>query len=178
MIVSVDVIQQAREAKLEEELLEAVGLSRGGAARAAAADMGSRTRSAATDVAGTLKAGAVRATTGVEHLWNRVTEKIEDVKERAADAREDRRIQNALGRPVTRVILDRHDAVILSVGEIVTNAAVERSRDAEVLETLLEAVSRRNPELNSETFRDTPASPRLSAHRPRAVAKSRLGKKR
>ncbi len=60
------------------------------------------------------------------------------------------KIQNskyALGRPVTRVILDQDDNVILNTGEIITNRAIQLSREADVLDILVDSVYTERPKL-------------------------------
>jgi hypothetical protein len=49
-------------------------------------------------------------------------------------------INDAVGRPVTKVILDRSDDVILNLGDIITHEAVQRAYDAGTLDTLLGSV--------------------------------------
>ena len=70
-----------------------------------------------------------------------------------AEEAEERRIKNAVGRPVTRVILDPQDNVILNVGEIITHQAVERSRAVGVLDMLLSSVYDKDPELAQDELR-------------------------
>jgi uncharacterized protein YrrD len=73
-------------------------------------------------------------------LWERLNgtygERVEQADSRAVD----RRIRNAVGRPVNRVILDQDDNVILGTGEIITYAAVDAARQAGVLDVLLSSV--------------------------------------
>jgi len=64
--------------------------------------------------------------------------------ERDSD-RESDRIRRALGRPVTRVILDAEDRVILEVGATITNESIRASRAAGALDMLLDSVSMRDP---------------------------------
>ena len=70
---------------------------------------------------------------------------IEEWTGRAQARSEQERIQDALGRPVTRVILDSNDQVILNTGEIVTHRAIERARTAGVLDILLDSVDKSEP---------------------------------
>ena len=51
-----------------------------------------------------------------------------------------RRINDAIGRPVTKVFLDRDDSVILDLGDLVTHQAVQRANDAGLLDSLLACV--------------------------------------
>jgi len=75
-----------------------------------------------------------------------------DRGEQRADDEQDR-IKRALGRPVTRVILDSQDNVILNVGEIVTHQAVKRARQAGVLDILLDSVYEGELPLSTEDLR-------------------------
>lgn len=61
---------------------------------------------------------------------------------------EEQRIKDALGRPVTRVILAPDDSIILNVGEIVTNKAVAEARNGNVLDMLLSSVSKEAPNID------------------------------
>ena len=58
-----------------------------------------------------------------------------------------------MGRPVTRVILDRNDEVILNVGELITHQAIAISRQADVLEILLDSVYTVTPNLSLDELR-------------------------
>ena len=51
-------------------------------------------------------------------------------------------IIDAIGRPVTKVILDRGDNVILDFGDIITHQAVQQAFEAGMLDTLLASVHR------------------------------------
>lgn len=54
---------------------------------------------------------------------------------------QENRVREALGRPVSRVILTPHDRVILNAGEVVTHQAVQDAREAGVLDLLLDSVN-------------------------------------
>ena len=145
-IVTDVVIERVRSHDKEQELLDAVGVEHGEAARASA----SGAMSAASAQLGVT---AQRAKQGVSDLLNRAKEKMGEVQERTAKESEESAIKRALGRPVTRVILDRQDNVILNVGELITNQAVERSRQEGVLDILLDSVYDKKPELSTEDLR-------------------------
>lgn len=66
---------------------------------------------------------------------------------------EESRIKDALGRPVTRVILAPDDSIILNVGEIVTNKAVAEARQGNVLDMLLDSVSKEAPSIDPLAMR-------------------------
>jgi uncharacterized protein YrrD len=48
-------------------------------------------------------------------------------------------INDAVGRPVTKVILDRSDEVVLNLGDIITHEAIQRAYDAGILDSLLDS---------------------------------------
>jgi hypothetical protein len=50
------------------------------------------------------------------------------------------RIADAIGRPVSKVILDREDSVILNLGDIITHQSVQRAHDNGMLDSLLSSV--------------------------------------
>lgn len=55
-----------------------------------------------------------------------------------------RRIEQAVGRRVSRAILDPSDDVILNQGEMITYIAIRRAKEAGVLEILLDSVVKEN----------------------------------
>ena len=79
--------------------------------------------------------------------WDRFTRMIAELTDetgkRASEQQTKVRlaaINDAVGRPVTKVILDRSDDVTLNLGDIITHEAVQRSHDAGTLDTLLASV--------------------------------------
>jgi hypothetical protein len=81
-------------------------------------------------------------------LWERLTGTYSGRVDEADNKVIDRRIRNAVGRPVNRVILDQSDNVILDTGEIITYGAVEAARQAGVLDILLASVYVERPKLD------------------------------
>jgi len=75
----------------------------------------------------------------------------ERAEQRADEDQE--RIKRVVGRPVTRVILDSQDNVILNTGEVITNQAVRRARVAGVLDVLLDSVYEGDAPLSAEDLR-------------------------
>ncbi|NEO25993.1 MAG: hypothetical protein F6K03_03620, partial [Kamptonema sp. SIO4C4] len=65
----------------------------------------------------------------------------------------DQRIQQALGRPVTRVICDRQGNIILDIGDLITHRAIERAKKAKVLDRLLNATYQDKPQLKTSSSR-------------------------
>jgi len=80
-------------------------------------------------------------------LWDRFTAKIGEMTDSAGQRMDEKqtrdrlaRINDAIGRPATKVILDRDDEVILDLGDIITHQAVQQANDAGLLDTLLDSV--------------------------------------
>ncbi len=145
-IVTEQVIERARTSRKELELLSAVGLTPRAAAHTSASSFLSGTGKQ-------LRGGASQAQENVGPLWEHIKEKATDIQHSSAQALEKQRIKRALGRPVTRVILDPQDEVILNVGELITHRAVEYSRQGGVLDILLSSVYDKQPELSPQELR-------------------------
>jgi uncharacterized protein YrrD len=135
MIITQDVIQRARIEGKEKEVLASAGLG------------------AAQQGVDTVKEGA-------SNLWDTIKQKASELTDAAHEKKaeydahgEQAKINNALGRPTTRVILDREDNVILNTGDIITHKAVETSRQAGVLDILLSSVYSAEPEITPEMMR-------------------------
>jgi hypothetical protein len=52
-----------------------------------------------------------------------------------------------------RVILDRHDEVILNVGELIGHKAIESAREAGMLDVLLDSVYTETPQLSLQELK-------------------------
>ena len=96
------------------------------------------------------------------NVWEAIKEKTAELTGVAQEkkgemdaAKEQKRINNALGRPVTRVILAKDDSVILNTGDIITHKAIEMARQNEMLDVLLDSVYTETPELSPEALRVT-----------------------
>jgi uncharacterized protein YrrD len=138
-IVTEQVINRARTYHKEAELLDAVGLSAGDAAREQA---GQR-----------IQQGATQARAEASNLWQRVKSSVNTFQERNEQEAREQQIKSALGRPVTRVILDPQDRVILNVGELITHQAIDTARQAGVLDILLSSVYDKDPEIAMDELR-------------------------
>ncbi|MBI2953186.1 MAG: PRC-barrel domain-containing protein [Chloroflexi bacterium] len=92
--------------------------------------------------------GEARRTIERQRAARRGKEEGEEVSEENVP-RENR----ALGRPVTRVVFDQDERVILNAGDIVTHESIERARQAGMLEDLLSAVSKEEPRFSAEERR-------------------------
>jgi len=97
---------------------------------------------------------------GAANVWDTIKQKAAELtgsaqeKKAEYDAQaEQARINNALGRPVTRVILDLSDNVILNTGDLITHAAIEQARTAGALDILLDSVYVTDPEITPEMLR-------------------------
>jgi hypothetical protein len=145
-IVTVQVIDRAKTNHQESALLEAVGLSPQGAAQSQAGNLAATTGNR-------LKSTTVVAQAGAANLWDKVKETTSDLQGRSTEAIAEQRIKGALGRPTTRVILDRNDEVILNVGELITHKAINSARSADILDLLLDSVYTNKPLLSLEELR-------------------------
>ncbi|HEX5826847.1 MAG TPA: PRC-barrel domain-containing protein [Candidatus Limnocylindrales bacterium] len=80
-------------------------------------------------------------------LWDQFTRKLGEMTDATGKRIDEEqtkgrlsKIEDAVGRPVTKAILDLQDNVILDVGDLVTHAAVQRAHDAGSLDSLLGSV--------------------------------------
>jgi uncharacterized protein YrrD len=98
-----------------------------------------------------------QANDGLSRLWNWLQGHNTRLTAEADTRLEQARIDRALGRPAGRVVLDRQDTVILDTGDIITNAAVARAREAGVLGLLLDSVVVETPPLGLADLKAHPA---------------------
>ncbi len=141
-IVTELVLERARRLGKEQELIEAVGASN------------TTPFATATDTASErLSTGAQNLREGATGLLDRAKGWLAETRDRASDDMEERRIEDAIGRPVNRVVLDPQDHIILNIGEIITHKAVEQARSSNVLGILLTSVSTETPVINPMTVR-------------------------
>jgi uncharacterized protein YrrD len=149
-IVTPQAIARAKATHRESELLSAVGLSAPAAAQSRAGALVSTTGERLQS--GT-SAASERINEGAANMWDRVKETASELQGRSAHALEEKRIKGALGRPTTRVILDRHDGIILNVGELIGHKAIDAARAAGVLDILLDSVYTESPQLSIDELR-------------------------
>lgn len=145
-IVTDAVVQRAKDYHREAALLDAVGLQPSEAARHSAKGTLSETRSR-------LREGAVIAQENANSFWHNLKIECRDLQKHSQRAIHKRRIEHALGRPVTRVILDAQDIVILNTGELITHQAVRQAEQSDVLNILLNSVYAKEPKLSEAEFR-------------------------
>ncbi|MDB9311761.1 PRC-barrel domain-containing protein [Spirulina sp. CS-785/01] len=86
-----------------------------------------------------------------EHHTQSLWEQIRAKAKHCPHPEPDQRIQQALGRPVTRVICDRRGNIILDIGDLITHRAVEQARKADVLDRLLSATYQDQPNLKASS---------------------------
>ncbi len=86
-------------------------------------------------------------------LWENVKARSSSLKEQATSKVEEQRIKNALGKPVTRIVLDEYDNVILKTGDIITNEAIEKARGSNALDMLLNSVAKSDPTFTSDELK-------------------------
>jgi uncharacterized protein YrrD len=145
-IVTEKTIERAQTHHLEEALLRSVGLSTSNAAKSSAND--------ALDAASTqISHTGDRVQSGIAQSIEWAQQTGKKLRAQTTQAVEEQQIKGALGRPATRVILDKQDRVILNAGELITHKSIEAARHAEVLEVLLSSVYTKTPEFSEATLR-------------------------
>jgi hypothetical protein len=122
-------VERTRAAGKVPQLMAAAGMGELGAAGAGAGDALAGAGDTAGDLWDTFRAKLAEMT---DATGQRIDE--QQTKQRLAT------IEDAVGRPVTKVILDLRDEVVLDVGDIVTHAAIQRAHDAGSLDSLLGSV--------------------------------------
>lgn len=145
-IVTTDLVARAQNLGLETELMDAT---------LGDVSVSEKASAAASGAAAGLATGLDKVSEGASNLLDRAKSWLSDRKEETEQAIQQReqdmhegRIRAALGRPVTRVILAPDDSIILNVGEIITNKAVDAARAGNVLDILLDSVSREDPSID------------------------------
>jgi uncharacterized protein YrrD len=93
-------------------------------------------------------------------LWDQFTTKLSEMTDATGQRLDEQKtksrladIADAIGRPVTKVILDRDDNVILNLGDIITHQAVQRAHDAGGLDSLLQSVYKAQVEFAKDELR-------------------------
>lgn len=102
---------------------------------------------------GTVTPALDNVTEKAASTWDKIKEQINEMKEQSSRSHEEKRIKEALGRPVTRVILDTNDNVILNTGDLITHEAIERAREHNMLDALLDSVYKDNPDFTKDELR-------------------------
>ncbi|MEH2177460.1 PRC-barrel domain-containing protein [Nostoc sp.] len=145
-IVTEYLLDRAQTYAKEIELLNAVGLNLATAVRSTASDRWLENKVQLDD----------RVSIAQENLntfWQALKAKAEKLQGRSRRAMKNQRIEQALGRPVTRVILDPEDNVLLNVGELITHRAVSQAETSGVLNILLSSVYSKEPQISDKELR-------------------------
>ncbi|MEH2466449.1 PRC-barrel domain-containing protein [Nostoc sp.] len=145
-IVTESVLARAQTYGKQAELLNAAGLAVATAVRSTTSDTWLETKVQ-------LRQGASVAQENLNTFWQALKQKVEMLQRRSTRAMRKQRIELALGRPVTRVILDPEDNVILNVGELITHCAVRQAEEGGVLNILLSSVYIKQPEISDQELR-------------------------
>ncbi|PSB22878.1 hypothetical protein C7B76_02270 [filamentous cyanobacterium CCP2] len=145
-IVTDSVIDRVRTYNKEADLLDAVGLTLATSIRSNASDTWLETKVQLRD-------RASYAQKNFSTFWHRLQQKVEEWQGRSTQEIKQQRIEQALGRPVTRVILDLEDNVILNVGELITHRAIHQAEASQVLNILLSSVCTKEPEISAQELR-------------------------
>lgn len=145
-IVTESVLNRVQTYGKEAQLLNAVGLNLSTAVHSTASDTWLETKVQLRD-------GANIAQENFNTFWQAVKKQSENLQGRSKRAMKKQRIEQALGRPVTRVILDPEDNVILNVGELITHRAVTQAEESGVLNILLSSVYTKEPEISDKELR-------------------------
>ncbi len=142
-IVTQGVLERARALNREADLLAATG-----AGQPAGEGSGPSTSDQ-------LSAGLSNVSAGASTLFDRAKQWLGEKRDDAGEAIDQRQQEaqkqkerDAIGRPVNRVILDPADNIILNIGEIITHKAVAAAREADVLDMLLDSVSKETVSIN------------------------------
>ncbi|MBW4595968.1 MAG: PRC-barrel domain-containing protein [Brasilonema angustatum HA4187-MV1] len=145
-IVTEPVLDRAQTYGKEAELLNAVGLTLATAIHSTASNTWLETKVQLRDRSRV-------AQQNLNTFWQTLQEKAQELQGRRAQASKKQRIEQALGRPVTRVILNPEDNVILNVGELITHRAVRQATESGVLNILLSSVYVKEPEISDKELR-------------------------
>ncbi|MEH2290727.1 MAG: PRC-barrel domain-containing protein [Nostoc sp.] len=145
-IVTESVLARAQTYGKQAELLNAAGLALATAVRSTTSDTWLETKVQ-------LRQGANVAQENLNTFWQALKQNAEMLQRLSTRAIRKQRIELALGRPVTRVILDPEDNVILNVGELITHRAVREAEESGVLNILVSSVYIKEPEISDQELR-------------------------
>ncbi|GGR79038.1 PRC-barrel domain-containing protein [Deinococcus sedimenti] len=137
-IVTPAILERAQHVGVQQALIDATTGTRPAAA----------TTSAVSQGLGTVSESAGNLIDRARNWLGDKREQAEQVIDQRQHDAQEQKVRDALGRPVTRVILAPDDSIILNVGEIVTNKAVQAARDGDVLDILVDSVNKETPHLD------------------------------
>ena len=141
MTITESDVARAKETGKEKALIASAGLG-------TASEKAQQTYSVAADKAGETW-DAVKGKTA------ELTDSAKEKKSELDDAAQKRKINHALGRPITRIVLAQDDTVILNTGDIITHKAIQMGRDNGVMDVILDSVYDEEPDLTPEMSRAT-----------------------
>lgn len=142
-IVTTDLLARAENLGLEQALIDATVEH----SPAPSANAGAASAAVASGVANVTE-GASQLLSRAKHWLHEKRDETEAALQSREETDREQRVRDALGRPVNRVILAPDDSIILNVGEIITNRAIEAARQGRVLDILLESVSHDAPKID------------------------------
>lgn len=134
-------VERAKSAGKEKALIASAGLG-------TASEKAQQTYAAAADKTG-------EAWDAVKGKTAELTDSAKQKKSELDDAAQKRKINHALGRPITRIVLAQDDTVILNTGDIITHKAIRMARDNGVMDVILDSVYDEEPNLTPEMARAT-----------------------
>ncbi|WP_208346772.1 hypothetical protein, partial [Aetokthonos hydrillicola] len=145
-IVTQSILDRAQTYSKEAQLLNAVGLTLATAVHSTASNTWLETKVQ-------MREHSHIAQENLNTFWQTFQKKAQEIRGQSTRAINRQRIEQALGRPVIRVILDPEDKVILNVGELITHRAVRQAEESGVLNILLSSVYFKNPEISPHEMR-------------------------
>ncbi len=148
MIITRSMMEVARTYGKEDELIASAGL---GTAKQEVSSATTTTQDTLTSAKTT--ASGVLGT--IKEKFAELTGSAQDKKAQFDEGAEQRKINNALGRPITRLLLAKDDNVILNTGDIITNRAIALARENDMLDVLFDSVYDATPEITPEMMRAT-----------------------
>ncbi len=141
MTITDAMVSQAKTTGKEKALIASAGLG-------TASESAQQAYGVAADKAG-------EAWDAVKSTTSDLTESAKEKKSELDDAAQKRKINHALGRPITRIVLSQDDSVILNTGDIITHKAIRMGRDNGVMDVILDSVFDEAPEITPEMARAT-----------------------
>jgi len=146
MVITPEIMERARTNGKENELIASAGLG-------AASEHTSTASTSAQDALASAKTSAGNVFETLKEKFADLTGTAQDKKAQLDEGAEQRQINHALGRPITRLLLAKDDSVILNTGDIITNRAIALARDNDVLDVLFDSVYDAVPEITPEMMR-------------------------
>ena len=141
MTITQEMVTRAKQVGKEKQLIASAGLG-------TASVKAQETYAVATDKAG-------EAWDTVKNKAGDLTDSAKEKKSELDDAAQKRKINHALGRPITRIVLAQDDTVILNTGDIITHKAIRMGRDNGVMDVILDSVYDEEPDITPEMARAT-----------------------